>query len=165
MFPKQATNPRQPHLGCRFLAAVCLTFISVALGPSCAQAGTEEPDFKVFDLAADPDFRDHKQVITEFARKHRPGAENDFCVVGYLTPDNLKSAWVIWRQGAQVILWEGGSAGLDSSRRKINLRSDVVRTENDLHGSTYLVTKAWVQKVTTTCDRSGVKVHIAKGKH
>jgi hypothetical protein len=95
-----------------------------------------------------------------FARKHRPGAENDFCVEGYTTTDNLKSAWVIWRQGKQIILWEGQKGGLDASRLKIDLRSDVVPSDSDLHGSTYLVTSAWVEKITSACERSGVKVHV-----
>jgi hypothetical protein len=74
----------------------------------------------------------------------------------------LKSAWVIWRQGRRLILWEG-HADLDSSRRTIDLDSNVRLSEDYLNGSTYLVTKAWVDRVTSTCDRFGTKVHVPGG--
>jgi hypothetical protein len=54
----------------------------------------------------------------------------------------------------------GSEGGLDASRLKIDLRSDVVPSDSDLHGSTYLVTSAWVEKITSACERSGVKVHV-----
>jgi hypothetical protein len=144
-----------------------LLIVLVLLGPISdpslhGQSVPQTPAFKTFDLASDPTFRDYKQVVTEFAVLHRPEARNDFCVFGYIAPDNLKSAWLIWRQGRQIILWEGQK--LDSSRRKINLSSDVAPTEADLHGSTYRVTKAWVKQVTTTCAHSGVNVRVPKSK-
>jgi hypothetical protein len=152
--------------GTSFLAAACLVFfvvaISVVLPPVLrAQTNQQEPDVKVFDLASDPDFKNYQQVLAAYARKHRPRSDNDFCVVGYLTRDGLKSAWVIWQQKQKIILWEG-QKDLDLSRRTIDLKTDVVPTENDLHGSTYRETQAWVNKVTSLCERSGVKVDIPR---
>jgi hypothetical protein len=152
---------RQDALG--LCAQHLLIIVALAAVPpltSYAEPAGRGSEPKGFDLASDPDFRNYRQVVTVFARKHRPGAANDFCIEGYTTSDNLKSAWVIWRQGEQIILWEGQKDGLDASRAKIDLRSDVVPTDVDLHGSTYLVTKAWVEKITSTCDRFGVKVHV-----
>lgn len=127
-----------------------------------AQTAAAEGDGRTFDFASDPAFRDYKHVITEFAHKHRPNAKNDFCISGFYTRDNLKSAWVIWRQGRQMILWEG-QQNLDDSRRDLHLASDVVPTEADLHGSTYRVTKAWVKRIAAVCEQSGVKVHVPGG--
>jgi len=121
------------------------------------------PDLKPFDIKSDAGFRNYDQVISNYAHEHRPAEENNFCVLGFRTNDNLKSAWIIWHEGRQIILWEGGP-DLDSSRRKINLKSDVVATERDLHGSTYLVTQSWVRRVTNGCDRSGVKVIVPIAK-
>ncbi len=118
----------------------------------------QEPTLRLFDVSSDPDFRSYKEVVTAFARKHRPRAENTFCVLGFRTGDNMKAAWVVWQQGNRIILWEGGE--LDSSRRKIDLKSDVVATEEALHGSTYLVTQAWVADIKSACDRSGVRVQV-----
>jgi hypothetical protein len=124
------------------------------------KASQQSADQRTFDIAADPDFSNYRQVMTRFAKEHRPDAANNFCIVGSTT-DDTKSAWVLWREGAQIILWEGGD-DLDQSRRIIHLKSDVVRTEGDLHGSTYLVTKAWVKELFQSCDRVGTKVHIRK---
>lgn len=121
----------------------------------------QELGLKLFDVVSDADFQNYEQVITDYARKYQPKKENTFCVFGFWSDDNVKGAWIVWQEGKQIILWEGGEE-LDSSRRKINLKSDVVATENELHGSTYLVTQAWVGNITDTCDRSGVKVRVPK---
>ena len=144
------------HTGTRWLSSIILIgLVTFAVGFA------QEPRLKPFDLTSDTDFRNYEHVVTGYARQHRPKAENTFCVLGFLTDDNLKSAWIIWPEGNQIVLWEGGGE-LDSSRRKINLKSDVVVTEKDLHGSTYLVTRAWVRNITDTCDRSGAKVRVPK---
>jgi hypothetical protein len=150
----------------RFPAFSLLVFftLTISIGfPSALAAQTTSPEgeLKVFDVSTAPDFQDYKRVLTNYARKHNPKSGNDFCVVGYLTSDDLKSAWVIWQQKRKIILWEGQN-DLDLSRRRLDLKSDVVPTENDLHGSTYLVTKAWVKKITDACERSGTQVHVPR---
>lgn len=139
----------------RLISIIPLSLVAFVLGVA------QGPGLKPFDITSDADFRDYKQVVTKYAHKHRSKAENTFCVLGFRTGDNSKSAWIIWKEGKQIILWEG-SPDLDSSRRKINLKSDVVAAEKDLHGSTYLVTQAWVSDISSTCDRSGVKVRVPK---
>jgi hypothetical protein len=124
-------------------------------------AFAQDLDVNSFDVTTDPDFQNYRQVLTTFAAKHRPNAENTFCVLGLLSRDNTKGAWVFWREGNRIIFWEG-SPDLDSSRRKLNLKSDVVATVDDLHGSTYRVTQSWVADMTNICDRSGVKVQVPK---
>jgi hypothetical protein len=154
---------------CRVLHIICLlsfaaTISAVALPALFVATLADAPDVKVFDVASDPNFNNYKQVVTQFAHKKRPKAANDFCVLGYIAGDDTRSAWVIWHQGGEIILWGGNNADLDSSPRTLNLKSDVVPSESDLHGSTYLVTKAWVENVTATCDRSGEKVHVPADK-
>ena len=122
---------------------------------------------KTFSVASDPGFSDYRHVTEVFARTHRPRAVNDFCIVGQKAADDTKSAWVIWKQGQEILLWDGNGNDLDSSQRIIRLKKDVVRTENDLHGSTHLVTRAWVEALSSMCDKSGAKVQIPaqrKGK-
>jgi hypothetical protein len=145
----------------RCILLVSIVPIATAHPLLLAQTAAPEGDGRAFDLASDPAFRDYKHVLTEFAHKHRPKAENDFCISAFYTRDDRKSAWVIWRQGRQMILWEG-QPDLDDSRRDLHLASDVVPTEDDLHGSTYRVTKAWVERMTAACEQSGVKVHVPR---
>ena len=145
----------------RRMRVIAITIVVFLLSSSLSR-GFPAPEIKVFDIKSDPDFRNYKRILTEFVRARRSRVGNDFCVLGYVTSDNLKSAWVIWRQGREIILWEGQDGDLALSRRVINLKSDVVPTDGDVHGSTYLVTKAWVERITTTCDHSGVKVHMGR---
>jgi hypothetical protein len=142
----------------RLISIIPLSLVAFVLGVA------QGPGLKPFDITSDADFRDYEQVVTKYAHKHRSKAENTFCVLGFRTGDYSKSAWIIWKEGKQIILWEG-SPDLDSSRRKINLKSDVVAAEKDLHGSTYLVTQAWVSDIISTCDRSGVKFESPKRRN
>jgi hypothetical protein len=144
------------------VAALAIGVVLVYPRIGRAQAAAQSPELKTFDLAADPEFKDYKKVMTRFALKHRPAAENTFCILGF-SADDAKSAWVLWREGREIILWEGGS-DLSLSRRVIHLKSDVVPTEADLHGSTYLVTKPWVDGLSKSCERVGVKIRTAKAR-
>jgi hypothetical protein len=150
-----------------FLAAMTFLFI-VAFGlggipiRAIGQSDPQPLSLKTFDIKSEPQFANYKKAVTEYAKAKRPGLVNDFCILGYLTGDNLKNAFVIWRQGRRIIVWDGGDQSLADSQRIINLRSDVVPTENDVHGSTYLVTKAWVAEVTASCGRNGVMVRVPK---
>jgi len=121
-----------------------------------AQDPSQTPESKPFDVASDPDFKNYRKVVTRFADEHRPKKTNNFCIIG-LSTEGSRSAWVLWREGGEIILWEGGD-NLNLSRRVIHLKSDVVATDADLHGSTYLVTRSWVDRLSKNCKSFGVKV-------
>jgi hypothetical protein len=157
--PERSTVLSLPALPSLVFLGLAISLMLPSASP--AQTGPQEPEIKVFDLASAPDFQNYGQVLKTYAHKHNPRSDNDFCVVGYLTADGLKSAWVIWPQKRKIILWEGQN-DLDLSRRTLDLKSDVVPTENDLHGSTYLVTKTWVTQITDACKRLGTQVHIPR---
>ena len=138
---------------------IALSTLVIPFAPAIASYGP--PELKTFNVASEPEFRNYKKVVTQFAYKHRPRSANDFCILGYTSADGVKSAWVWWHQGRKIILWGGQDSDLDGSQRKINLKTDVVPSGSDLHGSTYLVTKDWVENFTATCNRSGVNVHVS----
>lgn len=140
---------------------VCLAAV-VWLAPLTVggQAPARTLDSKTFDVPSDPGFKNYKQIVTQFANKRRPQKENNFCILGFIT-NETKSAWVLWREGRELILWEEGS-NLERSRRVIHLKSDVVANEKALHGSTYLVTKLWVDDLVARCDRSGIQVRVSR---
>ena len=147
----------------RFLTGAAVLLIALSSVMPRAATATDQPTAaKTFDISSDTDFRNYETVIRRFIRRHHPEKAHDFCVVGYVAGDGSKLAWVLWRQGRQIILWEGGDAGLEMSRRKLDLRTDVVKSESEINGSTYLVTKAWVDDLSASCDRSGTKLHLGK---
>jgi hypothetical protein len=95
---------------------------------------------------------------------------NRFCVVGYQksVDDKQKYAWVYWREQNAMVLWESWvkpqytESSLTDSRRYLDLSKDVVDSESDLHGSTYLVTAQWVNRIKIDCARHGDQFVIVK---
>jgi hypothetical protein len=160
MYRAQAGR-RARQFGCFMMGAFTLLLGMGLIRQSVsAQSGSSNSSFNVFNVASDPQFASYKAAVKRYAWRQRPDYPNDFCVLGYKTHDELKNAFVVWRQGRQIIVWFGGDQALSASTRIIRLNKDVVPTESDLHGSTYLVTKAWVNEVKTTCDHSGIVVHV-----
>ena len=134
-----------------------------------AGAGTREDNGlprRFFDPRTDRDFGDPRPALAGYlhAHRHRRTAQH-FCVVGYVPgPDSngkvLRFAQVHWREGGRLILWEGTDPyepreALKRSRRDLDLRTDVVATDADVGGSTYLVTRAWVRQVLADCAARG----------
>ncbi|BDC52847.1 hypothetical protein F183_A51620 [Bryobacterales bacterium F-183] len=119
----------------------------------------------VFDTRSDNTFGDAAAGLRLFleARKDIPsGQQQHFCVVGTSEGD-AKRAWVHWKEGNMLILWEPGDEyQIARSRRKLDLMKDVVGTEADLNGSTYLVTRQWADTITTACTHTGALYTVEK---
>lgn len=140
---------------------------ALAFSPPCH---AQSADDITFDIATTPIFSDYQLILAGYLQKQKRKGHHDFCVVGYIHTDNTKTAWVIWKQAGKLILWEPGVAtpgvatpdvaALTQSRRVLDLKHDVVNTDDDVHGSTYLVTKAWVKQIHDDCSRAGVKVSL-----
>jgi uncharacterized cysteine cluster protein YcgN (CxxCxxCC family) len=92
---------------------------------------------------------------------------NHFCVVGYRNLDGSTYAWVHWQEGKALILWEphvpdAPGEDLGASRRYLRLNKDVVATTDQVNGSTYKVTQAWVQQITHACEVYRERFEISK---
>jgi hypothetical protein len=83
------------------------------------------------------------------------------CILGEQAADRSKWAWVIWQRGKTMLLWGGGESSMTSSRRILDLTRDVVAAEADMHGSTYLVTRTWVNAQRRRCEQFGTQIDIA----
>jgi len=126
----------------------------------------EMQETTAFRVSKAAEFGPLKPALQALAReaKHRT---NHFCVVGYRLKDGEKQAWVHWKEGKQLILWEARSpesenvAALVQSRRRIRLEKDVVATEAEVAGSTYLVTRSWVTEILQDCRAHGDQVTIS----
>lgn len=122
-----------------------------------------------FDTRADAAFGDPTLALREFLRdrhikSHKP---QHFCAVGYQDASGMsRRAWVHWPQGGQIILWEGATdpasakTAIARSRRVTDLGKDVVATEAEVKGSTYLVMRSWVDRITKECDARGAKYTV-----
>lgn len=121
-----------------------------------------------FAPSSDPAFGDAAPAIRRLLAEAtpRPVGPQHFCAIGYRDAEGTV-AWVHWREGDRLIFWLGrgdGSAPDDSlvlSNRKLDLKTDVVATEADVAGSTYLVTRAWVAAKLADCAAKGDKYTIS----
>jgi hypothetical protein len=128
----------------------------------CTQAAAGPSSFgQTFKLDQATDFQDYKRVVREYIQKRKPRTAARACVLGLIADDRSKFAWVLWEQGGELILYENGATDLGLSRRRLNLNKDVVENESDLHGSTYLITKNWLEQLRIACLQHGTQVHIA----
>ncbi len=88
------------------------------------------------------------------------------CVIGYVersdgSADENKIAWLHWREGNRLTLWEPAREGgeskdlLNHSRRDLDISKDVLATQDDIGSSTYKVSYAWVDGVEKDCQKRG----------
>ena len=100
-------------------------------------------------------------LLLQAAKRNKPAKGiNNFCVIGQLAKDQGKSAWIIWRQKREIILWEGQDLVTARPRRVIDLDKDVVASESELHGSSYLVTRQWVRSLVSECKKTGLQTVV-----
>ena len=74
-------------------------------------------------------------------------------------------AYVYWPSHHQLITWQptiGDVNRLSEVGQSLDLRRDVVRTEGDIKGSTYLVPRAWAEYIVRHCLADGDKVTLTK---
>lgn len=139
-------------------AAVLMTAASIATAHD-AHAGPTP-----FAVSASPLFYRPRQVLERLAAS-QPARAAELCVVGYRGPEGAEHAWVLWPERRALILWEPTTGHLDNlalSRRWLHLDRDVVLNDSDVAGSTYLVTKAWADRVAADCRDRGdhYSIHV-----
>lgn len=125
---------------------------------------------QTFDFRRDEGFHSPVPALQRWLarRPHPPRGLQHFCVVGYRFEDGSTLAWVHWQEGRMLLLWEGSDPearedALVRSRRQLSLDTDVVPTEDEVHGSTYLLTKPWVDALLADCARAGFR-YTAKAR-
>ncbi|RYH53524.1 MAG: hypothetical protein EON54_13655 [Alcaligenaceae bacterium] len=106
---------------------------------------------------------------------------NRFCFLKFAPRAGLQgdrgSMLMIWHNGGEILnslgrvatgdeaAWLGESEALAKS---VNLATDVVESEEQIAGSTYLVDRAWVNRTLSNCKKAGRTVVVPplkKGKH
>lgn len=135
---------------------------SLALVVAAPAAASGDAEAHVFDVKADKDFSDFRKPLASFLRSRHARLPTSVCLLGEQHVDGTKSAWVIWRSGHTMLLWEGGTSSMAASRRLLDLSHDVVVSDDEVAGSTYLVTRAWVARQTERCRQVGTTVSLSK---
>jgi hypothetical protein len=113
-----------------------------------------------FDVRDDPVYGKAKAAVVGYARARHASGLNNFCVLGQLADHGEKTAWIIWRQKHEIILWEGQDLAWVRPRRVLDLNRDTVKSDDDLHGSSYLVTRKWVDDLISECRKAGLQIVV-----
>jgi hypothetical protein len=113
-----------------------------------------------FDVATHPEFSRYQAVLKQYVTDSTSAIEADLCIVGFAHEPTWTAVWVLWPEGKRILTWDDGASDLTNGH-EINLDTDVVPTERDLQGSTYLVTQQWVERLRVACACFGrdVRVH------
>jgi hypothetical protein len=163
---------------------VQLTYLRQAmfclLGASASLCAAQEVDFshldmayeplpvKYFDTTADVKFSTPQLALKMFligAKKNR--RTNHFCVIGYEWADGRREAPVFWKEGKEIMWWDGGSTtswedvnSIRHSKSNI-LGKDTVETFNEIRGSTYLMVRSGMEAIIRDCKKNG-KWYVVK---
>lgn len=144
-----------------FFSIYALAACSVlAMMPGCSPASTNRPTPPIpFDVRKHRYFSTYDSVVGSYLREHSPHRKAQACVTG-LGGDGYEIAWVIWRGGDRLVLWEENTEGLKHSRRDLSLSEDVVATQAEIGTSTYLVDRQWVNNLERQCAAFGRYVTV-----
>ena len=146
----------------RFLAtrplAVCLLLLSVAL-PGLARAETAWASLK-----SDPYYTDVRAELLALVNIEGFHAGNNFCVVDQRFDDRSEQAMVYWPTQDWLIEWDQIAGNMDSmvTSNALNLSTDVIPSEDGIHGSGYLTIPGWTQNMIHECNRHGDFYHVTR---
>jgi hypothetical protein len=134
--------------------------LSATSGLSSASAD-DRYHLQTFELRGSRYFSNYNAVVGRYLRQESPHRRARACVVGLRVTQNSGLAWVIWRGGDKLILWQGGGdVDLNLSNRLLSLRRDVVATDEATGTSTYLTSRPWVAELERKCARYGRYVTV-----
>ena len=139
---------------------ILLVLAALALLTTGISVANSESEAAVFDVKRDKHFSHYREPLMSYLRSRGTHKSTNVCILGEQHTDGTKSAWVIWRAGNTMLLWDGGESSMIASRRVLDLTRDVVASDGALHGSTYLVTKGWVEGQANRCQRLGTNVRL-----
>lgn len=147
-------------LGAALVAAVTMPTAAMA-----ADGPIEHP----FRVEENKTFSPVETTLGALVARRAQTDVNHLCVIGQRLDGGADQAWVYWREGRALILWEPSHDGIRElafSRRFVRLDHDVVPV-NDKHlaaGSSYLVSDEWANGLIDECKSLGTQFMIERHK-
>lgn len=143
----------------RSLNFACVILIAAA---SIVPIGARSAD-RWFSIRGKSDFADVRAQLQVVVDEHAHHRTSKFCVTGETAGDSAR-AWVYWPDENKLILWrpdQDNPHAIAGSNRYLDLKRDVVEG-NDVHGSTYKLTRASANSVIRACKQHGDIYTIAR---
>jgi hypothetical protein len=119
-----------------------------------------------FSISNNAGYQYATKTLYQLAAEDESSGENNFCVIGYQSTD-YQVAEIYWKQKDEIISWFPDVATsedendlltdriINLNQTTLDLKKDVVATEQEMNGSTYLVTQDWVDTVLNDCQKFG----------
>jgi hypothetical protein len=106
-----------------------------------------------------------KQFV--FREKQNNHVNHFIALVPHREGEPDQSLWLYWEEDHRIIFHSASRFGTPTEEgfqiaiaKSLDLMRDVVEREEDVHGSTYLVTRAWADEVLSQCEHRGVKLFV-----
>jgi len=120
---------------------------------------------KYFSIRNDKGYPHYLDQMQNLVQNYGQAKVNHISVLGEQFENGYRLAWVYWPEGRRFILWEPTEytdypCNLAMSRRNLDLLRDFVPTDNDIRGSTYLMSKTWLKDWLGRCQAHGDKFVI-----
>ena len=174
MTPAQARN----CLAATWFAA-CSFANAATVAASTEQAATAIPEAAVSrpslaEISSPAVLRAYLRTKDEVRNSRYAQQTNRFCFLKFAPIAGLQgdrgSMLMIWHNGGEILNSRGRMATGDEAAslgqaealaKSVNLATDVVESEEQIAGSTYLVDRAWVHRTLSTCQKAGRTVVVA----
>jgi hypothetical protein len=139
----------------------------VGIAAAQAHATTEPMPKKTFTVERASGFKPVPVALEAFLVKQKAAiGPHSLCVIGYIEKRSAASpptkiAWVHWREGNRLTLWEPAAKGFESketlirSRRDLDLTKDIAESAEAVGSSTYLVSRNWFDAINKDCNKRG----------
>jgi hypothetical protein len=151
--------PRFPRSPC------CMLLAAILPAPVLAQAAEHW-----FSIRGRSEFADVQAQLQVVVDEHAHQRTNRFCVVGEAVEGSTE-AWVYWPEEGKLILWRpdrDNPHAIAGSKRYLDLKRDVVEG-NDVHGSTYRLTRSTADEKIRACGQHGeihtIELPAGSGAH
>ena len=144
-------------------------WVGIANANAYAQAHTttETMPKKTFTVERASGFKPVPAALEAFLVKQKAAnGSHSLCVIGYVEKSSAASpttkiAWVRWREGNRLALWEPAAKGFESkdtlirSRRNLDLTTDIAESAEAVGSSTYRVSRNWFDALDKDCKKRG----------
>ena len=145
----------------RILATILITLISVIV---CrASNGLSNPNNSELGYAA------KLPTLKGFLARYAKQRINTFYIAKARNDDGREYLYAYWKEDRSILLLghfnflgKNTDFGWLYNKARVDLRTDVVPTEEDIHGSTFLVDRPWVNRIIKACTTKGKKLVIVK---
>jgi hypothetical protein len=164
-----------------WLAATCAALCSVASAASAVSA--EQPAAAIpeaaisrpslAEISSPAVLRAYLRTKDEVRNSRYAQQTNRFCFLKLAPRAGLQGSrgnmLMIWHNGGEILNSRGRVATGDEAAslgqaealaKSVNLATDVVESEEQIAGSTFLVDRAWVERIVSACHKTGRTVTI-----